>query len=97
MDNQCPWSHRLVKFDEPTKKSKDADKNNSRPQEPKAQAPQHSNNAETSEKARNEKKNNRRHQRGQRAAQDRRPQEDSTPATGVNNTFTFGGGNSQKN
>ena len=73
MDNQCPWGHRLVKFDKPTKESKDSNKNNFRPQELKAQAPQRFNNAETFEKAWKEKKNDRRHQKGYQAPQDRRP------------------------
>ena len=73
VDNWCLWGHRLVKFDEPTKESKDFNKDSSRPQKPKAQAPQHSDNAETSEKARKEKKNNRRHQKDHWASQDGRP------------------------
>ena len=97
MDNWCPRGHRPVKFDEPTKESKNLDKNSSRPQKPKTQAPLRSDNAETSEKAWKEKKNDRQHQRGHRASQDRKPQEGSTPATEVNNTLTSGGGNSRKN
>ena len=56
IDNQCPQGHRSIKFDEPTKKSKNFNKNSFRPQELKAQAPQRSNNAETFKKARKEKK-----------------------------------------
>ena len=97
MDNQCLQSHRPVKFDEPTKELKDSDKNSSRLQEPKAQALQHSDNADTSKKARKEKKNNRWHRRGHRAPQDGRSQEGSTQAIGVNNTSTSEGKNSQKN
>ena len=68
-----------------------------KPQEPKVPAPHCSENAETSEKAWKEKKNNRRHWRGHWASKDGRPQERSTPATGVNNTSTAGGENSRKN
>ena len=68
-----------------------------KPQKPKVSAPQHSENAEISEKARKEKKNNCRHRRGYRAPKDGKPQEGYTPATGVNNSSTSGVENSQRN
>ena len=86
-----------VKFYEPTKESKNSDKNSSRPQEPKTQAYQRFDNAEISKKAWKEKKNDRRHQKGHQAPQDGKPWEGFTPATGVNNISTSGGRNSQKN
>ena len=61
IDNCCPQGHRLTKTDEPTKKPKETNKNSSRPQKSKIQAPQYSENADTSEdKARKDKKKRKR-------------------------------------
>ena len=56
----------------------------SRPQELKTPTPQRSDSSETSEQARKEKKKKDKRHWGQK------PQEGSTPATGVNNTFAGG-------
>ena len=87
IDNCYLWGHRPIKTDEFAKKPKDTNKNSSRPPKLNAQAPQRSENADTSEKAWKEKKKN-----DQRNRRDCRAQKSSTPAIGVN-TKTSGGGN----
>ena len=90
MDNRCPQCHWPTKTDEPAREPSDTDNNSFRPQESKTQALQRSENADTSEKAWKEKKKN-----DQRNKRDRRAQEGSTLATGIN-TKTSGGDNSKR-
>ena len=72
-------------------------KESKKPQKPKAPVPQHSENAETFKKAWKEKKNDCPYRRGHWAPKNGRLQENSTLASGVNNTSTVEGGNSRKN